>query len=132
MTADSGSFDLTPRPRVRVIRHSLPIAHGFMTNRGYIAEWQRLIKAEQAERRANFCTFLDTYCAPRPKSYGDRKWLEGYAEFCIDPSWVGFHAIHIETREALGLFIFAATECFNKWTHRDRGQVDSYLDSVGC
>ncbi len=92
----------------------LPIAHGFMTTESYLAEWKRLIKEEQAERRASR-QYLAVYAASarNMKDYID---TVGWARA------KGFYKKLIK-RAALEL------RCDKPFHPAD---LDSILDGLGC
>ena len=78
-----------------------------------------------------FASFLETYCAPRPKTYSDRKWLEGYCETARTLHGIHFYPIpgRIITKQRITATINEMLE--KNLTARGCGQIDAWLDAVG-
>lgn len=93
---------------------------------------------EQDWRRAAFLEKLETYVPPRPRTYADRKWLEGYVETArtLAPTifspykekWILSGASFARDRITKTRLQMQRRDL----TSRGAGQIDAWLDAVGC
>ena len=71
----------------------------------------------------------------RPRTYRDRRWLDGYTEVAEQIGRRPFPTIHREQARHL-LWIFRARASANGWgrplTAFEMGKADALLDAVGC
>jgi len=95
-------------------------------------------KCEYNFHRAVFAEKLETYAVPRPKTYADRKWLEGYSETArtIEPTILSCHkerwivvALRVARERVREMRIKMQKKDL---TARGAGQIDAWLDAVGC
>lgn len=88
---------------------------------------------EQERRRGDFLYALNNYVPKRPRTYADRKWLEGYCTVAgtirnVAESMRGTNSplCTIQAlRKALSNSTFKPTAAL-------KGSIDAWLDSVGC
>ena len=83
-----------------------------------------------AKRRYEFLMALENYVPRRPRTYRDRKWLEGY-------SLTAAHITNFQpcmmTHVISSLVqAYANPRYYLKITQESRGAVDAFLDAVGC
>jgi hypothetical protein len=100
------------------------------------ARFQRDLMLNTIVRRKLFIRKLETYVAPRPRIYADRKWLEGYTSTSVIIGRMA--ALPTKTpgllisREAIRSMRMILTGTTRKLTAAQAGAIDAYLDSVGC
>lgn len=111
----------------------------------YLAAWRQAIRQEKHERieaklthswnvweqerrRGDFLYALNMYVVPRPRTYADRKWLEGYCEACVTIGRILpiFGVVRYTiTSLRTGMQKGPVTAILS-------GHIDAWLDSVGC
>ena len=111
---------------------TLPIADRFITPESYIAEWEGLIKVEQAERRdpVTFPEFVD-HMEQRAKRVPD-SYMDGYLRGCSlvhnllrRTGWAGAKG---QIKRIIR--VYALDVLPKHYTNWDRGRIDAILDSV--
>ena len=88
---------------------------------------------EHACQREAFLARLEKYVVRRPRTYSDRKWLEGYCE--VVRNLIPFLTRNELTHYATGsrAMVERADGVIDKFlTRRVEGQIDAWLDAIGC
>lgn len=67
----------------------------------------------------------------RPRTYRDRRWLDGYVEVAEKIGRRPFQAIHREQARHL-LWIYRARAAAGLLTAVEAGRADALMDAVGC
>ena len=95
----------------------------------YLASWAAEIRVEKDRRRVEFLNRLDLYVVPRPKTYADRKWLEGYCEEArtVETLQIHNHTMTLGLKSLCAHYINQPT-----FTAIEKGRVDAFLDFIGC
>lgn len=88
-------------------------------------------------RRAAFLERLEGYVPKRPRTYADRKWLEGYVETAQTLRPVESRGGFIAGEKGYLDVVDRICETLAKMQHkpltsRGEGQIDAWLDAVGC
>lgn len=94
-----------------------------------ILEWDRDYYFE----RLLFAAMLEDYVVPRPKTYANRKWLEGYCEgarFVQSDRNTTFH--WLKPAQATSVIVSNIINGNMKLTAKVNGQIDAWLDAIGC
>jgi hypothetical protein len=81
-------------------------------------------------RRVSFLKKLQTYTPRRPRTYRDRKWLEGYTLTARNIK--NFNAFMIPHLVTSFVNTYAVPRYYLKLTAESRGAMDAFLEAVGC
>ena len=106
---------------VAACRPTLPIVDGFITKASYIAEWERLIKIEQAERSAFF---------PELEAKLDEQYLKAYT---YAAGQILSNLEHMGWARAKGFYkhiIRDLAQSYPYGPHLPLAHIDAILDSV--